>query len=127
MTGYRMPIAAIGQEASVSRLRANRADAVTEEHRSMYGSLRFLVPRGETFHKLFALTFTSGAAGLIGFGAFAIASTLGGSYAVGIAIGGLAAAGLFSAMFSMLSLPEEACKTMDDRATSLQRVFSGIL
>ena len=42
----------------------------------MYDFLRHLPTHRRTLHRVFALVFTSGVAGLIGFGAFAIGSAI---------------------------------------------------
>jgi hypothetical protein len=92
----------------------------------MDGFLKFLVWPKDAYHKLFALAFAFGVAGLSGFGAFAIGSAIGGGTAAGIALGGLASLSLFPPMLSMLSLPDDRKEMAGDKTSSLQRVFSGL-
>ena len=91
----------------------------------MYGVLKSLVSRKHALHKLFALLFTSGAAGLAGFGAFAIGSALGESTTVGIAFASLAFVSLFLPLLSMLSMPNEETTVIGETAPPLRKVFSG--
>ena len=90
----------------------------------MYDFPRHLPTHRGTLHRLFALVFTSGVAGLIGFGAFAIGSTIAPGTAVGITVGSLAALVLFSPMLSLLSMPDEGAGTTGEQARPLQQVFS---
>ncbi len=92
----------------------------------MYGSLKSLVWPNAVFHKIFALAFTCGVAGLIGFGAFAIGSAVGDGIAVGIAFASVASFSLFPLMLSLLSFPDKGIRATGDEAPSLQKVFSGL-
>lgn len=103
-----------------------RPGAIYPEQNSMYGVPKFSVSRKDAVHKLFALVFTSGAAGLVGFGAFAIGSAFGASAAVGIAFASLASLSLFWPLLSMLSTPPEEIRVMSETAPPLRKVFSGL-
>ena len=92
----------------------------------MDGFLKFLAWPKDAHHKLFALAFAFGIAGLSGFGAFAIGSAVGGSTAAGIALAVLASLSLFRPMLSMLSMPDSANEALGEKTSSLQRVFSGL-
>ena len=92
----------------------------------MYDFLRHLPAHRGTLHRVFALVFTSGVAGLIGFGAFAIGSAIAASTAVGITFGSLTALVLFSPMLSILTMPDEGVGTIGEQAPPLQQVFSGL-
>ena len=78
---------------------------------------------GDFARQAFALVFAAGAAGLVGCGAYAFASSLAGSSALGVAAAAVLGLPFFAPMFSMLSMPDARIRTTRKKTRALQKML----